>query len=509
MADPVISLDTTYTTVQPGGQARLTVTVSNPGTVVEGYWLQVLGGPGQWAEVVPPELSVYPQQEATATVIFSPPSGNAAPSGVHAFGVMAMSTVDQTATRVAEGDVEIGEVHGLQGKIIPVTSAGRWRGRHVIQLTNWGNSTAQLRMTASDPDDQLGFYLRPTFLSVPPGGKATVRMSARTKHPFLRGSAVRLPFQVVGEPLNGAAQTAPPAAGMGYGDPSRPVIDGAVNQKPILSKGVITLLTLLLAGVVALGGYVAFLRSQASAKEELAARGSPPKPGGLSVTGAGPDSVGLAWAPVELADGYKLQHIDQQTTNISKVEALDGALTSTVVQGLKPDTAICFRLSATRGGLTGPLSDQVCTRTAPPPASPSPTPSASSASPSASASDGASASPSGGTPGDPNTDPVMRQKWIVVVAEFPKSINVEAAARLKVAQLTGLGLQARYLDTQFYPRLVGAAPAALPTPAPEPEWLVFVGTEFLTQAEAEATCPAIRSRTGEEPCVAVQPDPPQ
>ena len=235
MADPLITLDAERTSAQPGGQARVSLIVTNPGTVVEGYQLQVLGPLAQWAEVVPPELSVYPQQEATAAVVISPPAGTGAASGLQPFGVIARSTLDASASAVAEGDIEIGEVFGLQAKIIPVTSSGRWRGRHVIQLSNWGNAPAQLRMSATDPDSALGFYLRPEDVNLPPGGQATVRLSARTRHPFLRGTPVRLPFHVVGERL-GAAPAPTPAAGVGYGDPSRPAVDAALNQKPILSR---------------------------------------------------------------------------------------------------------------------------------------------------------------------------------------------------------------------------------------------------------------------------------
>ena len=152
--------------------------------------------------------------------------------------MIARSTLDPKASAVAEGDVEIGEVYGLQAKIIPVTSTGRWRGRHVIQLSNWGNAPAQLRMVASDPDDALGFYVSPEYVNLPPGGRRRCDRRRVPRHPFLRGTPVRLPFQVVGERLDAAAGP-PPAAGMGYGDPSRPVIDAALNQKPILSKGVI------------------------------------------------------------------------------------------------------------------------------------------------------------------------------------------------------------------------------------------------------------------------------
>lgn len=513
MADPSIRLDTEHASVQPGGQVRVSVTVTNTGNLVEGFWLQVLGPAAAWAEVVPPEISVYPQQDATAVVIFSPPSDNSAPSGLLPFGVLASSMLDANSSAAAEGDVEIGELHSLQAKIIPVTSTGRWRGRHVIQLSNWGNSTAQLQLVATDPDAALGFYVSPNVVQLPPGGQATVRLSARSKRPFLRGNPVRIPFQVVGEPLHGDGQ--PPPA-IPYGDPSRPVIDAALNQKPILSKGVVTALALLVAGAVALVAFV--LTRPPDADEALATRGSPPK-GTLRITGTAPDSVSLAWDPVELAERYNLQQIDPATQNVIKADPLDASLTGTTVVGLTPDKDVCFRLTVTRGGITGLPSDVVCTKTATAPvtASPAPsdTPTSSEPSPSASASSSApppppsvSASPTI-TPGDPNSDPIMKQQWIAVAAVQPKTV-AESDVQLHVQQLTAAGLPASYLDSRFYPRMViyTQTPPPTPTPSVEGEWVVFLGP-FPTQTDADVQCPLIAAAQGGTFCVSAQPDPPQ
>ncbi len=179
VTDPVIRLDSDRVAVEPGGQAQVGVTISNPGSIVEGYHLDVVGeGPSSWAEVIPAEVSVYPQQEAKAFVTFHPPGGNAAPSGTSPFGVRARSTVDPDASAVAEGDVEIGKVFGLQAKIVPVTSSGRWRGRHTVQLSNWGNAPAKLRIVASDPDAALGFYVRPDVVELPLGGTGRTGLGA-------------------------------------------------------------------------------------------------------------------------------------------------------------------------------------------------------------------------------------------------------------------------------------------------------------------------------------------
>ena len=509
MADPLIRLDTEHAVVQPGGQVRVTVTITNTGNLVEGYWLQVLGPAAAWAEVVPPEISVYPQQDATAAVILSPPSDGSALSGLLPFGVLASSTLDANTSAAAEADLEIGELHSLQAKIIPVTSTGRWRGRHVIQLSNWGDSQAQLQLVARDPDDALGFYVSPSYVDLPPGGQASVRLSARTKRPFLRGTAVRIPFQVIGEPLDGGGQ--PPPA-VPYGDPSRPVIDAALNQKPILSRGLLTLLVLLVAGVVALVAF-AVTRTETPVPD-LYPRGAPPK-GVLRVVGVTPSSVSLAWDPVALAERYDLQQVDPATKNVIKNDPLDAALTGTDVVGLPPAKEVCFRLSVTRAKTTGPPSDLVCATTAAAPSTPAPTPTPSDPATSAAPSPPPTPPPTTSaptptptfSPGDPNTDPIMKQQWIAVADVLPKTV-AESDVQIHVQQLTAAGIQAKYLDTVHYPRLVlySTTPPPVPTPTPEGSWVVFVGP-FPSQADADVQCPQIIANQGSATCFTGQPDP--
>ena len=371
----MIRLDSDLVAVEPGGQAQVGVTISNPGSIVEGYTLDVVGeGPSSWAQVIPAELSVYPQQEARAIVTFSPPSGTSAPSGTNAFGVRARSTVDPDTSAVAEGDVEIGKVFGLQAKIVPVTSSGRWRGRHVVQLSNWGNAPATLRMVASDPDAALGFYVRPDVVELPLGGTATVRMSVKTRKPFLRGNAVRLPFSVVGERADAVASTNPsPMPAMVYADPSRPVVDGAFNQKPILSAGFIALLGLVAVAVVGLVVYLVAFRPT-TADPGLGSAGPPPKPE-LVVEAKGPNAVLVSWEPIEGVETYNLFTVDPESKLSVEQTPVPAGQNGKLVEQLQPETTYCYQLSAVRGGQESPRSDEQCARTdpgPPPTASPSP-----------------------------------------------------------------------------------------------------------------------------------------
>jgi hypothetical protein len=101
----------------------------------------------------------------------------------------------------------------------------------------------------------------------------------------------------------------------------------------------------------------------------------------------------------------------------------------------------------------------------------------------------------------------MKQRWIAAAAQLPQSAT-EAGAQQKVTALTDLlGLEVKYLNTRDYPRLRfgSTTPPATPT---EPLFLVYVGGPFLTQVDAEKQCALVGKHTN-EPCLAVQPDPPQ
>lgn len=370
MTDPIIRLEQTALTVEPGGQTTTVVTVRNLGSIVEGFRLDALGEDvAEWTSISPPEVQVYPEQEATAVVVFAPPQGTR--SGTFPFAVRAESVVDAEVSALAEGDLEIGRVFGLQSKITPVTSSGRWRGRHFLEITNWGNAPVRLRIAATDPDDRLAFLIGPDTLDLPLGVTAHAQLRVRTLKPFLRGARERLPFQVVAEP-DSPAPPVPGPAGLppGMGNPQRTTMDGAFVQRPVLSRWTVVAA---IGAVLVVGGLTAFALTRGSDQQQAELVTGPPQtPALTSVTAPDATSVALQWERQPNINSYKINQLTPDGVTTGAL-AVDGQLNAYVVKELTPQTAYCFQLQAVRGEQVSGFSEQQCATTTPaPPASESP-----------------------------------------------------------------------------------------------------------------------------------------
>ena len=221
--------------------------------------------------------------------------------------------------------------------------------------------------------------------------------------------------------------------------------------------------------------------------------------------------MSLTWDPVDLAERYNLQHLDPETDGVTKVDPLDGAVTGTDVIGLTPETDVCFRLTVTRAGHRAALRHglhQDRRRAAD--ATPTPTPTdprrgrPAHADPDADHRRRRHPRPTF-SPGDPNTDPVMKQRWIAVAGVLPKTCRGRRAAPRAGAEE---GLPGKYLDTEIYPRLL--IDAATPPPCRRRP------RKSRTWSSSARSRPSPTPRTsarghrapGHSTCFTAQPDPP-
>jgi hypothetical protein len=503
---------------------RAELTVRNPGNVVEEYRLEVLGeiadeGPPRWAQIYPPTLKVYPKETGTAALVFAPPnaaSSAIAASGRFPFGVRVVSTLPEdpsttsidgkTRSAVAEGDLEVGRVFGLQATIKPMTSTGRWRGYHVVRYTNWGNAPVHLQLRASDPDERLGFLLHPTELDVALGASAEARLKVRTRKPFLRGSPTRLPFEVVADPEGVVSQ--PPAHPMAS-DPKRPTVSGAFLQKPIISRTTVAIATLVAAALI---GAIVLALKQPKSKQTFASEGPPDPPTGITATAVPNGKIKVNWQPAHEVESYKLLTV--QGNAVVGTTTIDGQQTQFLTVPLAPLTRYCFSLESVRGSIHSSPSSPACAATvAAPPASQTPSSgaAASSGASSSAAPTGAtqaggsgSATPSGGTGSSPGQSSssgappggIQPGDWIVLFATYlDANGNAQQRADSAAAALSS-SFAAQTLHSTDYPNWIFNGGKII-----HPFWAVYVGTKTL-----DATNQMLQDcRSRGFTCVATQP----
>jgi hypothetical protein len=225
------SLEPRALDVDPGGVATCTVTVRNTGSVVDEMVFSVLGPAGEWADVQPPSISLFPGAEGTATVRFRPPRDATTRSGRIPFGLRVASREDPPGSVVEEGSITVSSYGANTAELLPRTARGRRGARYEIAVDNRGNAERTVRFAPADPAEALRFQLNPPEIVVPPGSASFVKLRVRSTRSFMRGQPKTMPFSVAVQPEGDA-----PIA-----------LDGSFLQEALLPKWLLPALLALVA----------------------------------------------------------------------------------------------------------------------------------------------------------------------------------------------------------------------------------------------------------------------
>jgi hypothetical protein len=188
-----------------------------------------------------------------------------------------------------------------------------------------------------------------------------VRLKVRPRKPFLRGTPVRLPFTVTGEPPGSAARSWPrgPTA-LAPPDPSRPVLEGAVEQRPVISRGLLNAALLIVLPLALLAGYLLRLPDVSGAGKDDAA------PTGLALvttSAIAADTMKVSWTAVDRATGYEVVPIDAKSGAEGRAQDVPGGTVAFQDVTVDPEQrTACFAVRAMRGALQGKLSKPACAK---------------------------------------------------------------------------------------------------------------------------------------------------
>jgi 5-hydroxyisourate hydrolase-like protein (transthyretin family) len=222
-----VELLTPHVEAAPGSTCQIELEVYNTGEVIDSVTSRVVGHPFD-AQQVPPQLSLFPESGDRLMVSFTVPDDFAA--GLHTVPIEVASTFQHDDVAVANLDLQVAPITSATLGLTPSEITGGKRAKFAVDITNDGNVPLDLTLTGNDNERVLRFRFDPLFVHVEPGETAHASGIAVGKRPFF-GSPVTRSMTVLAWGSN-IDLTAP----------------GRFNQKPRISRGILTFLAL--AGVV-------------------------------------------------------------------------------------------------------------------------------------------------------------------------------------------------------------------------------------------------------------------
>lgn len=264
--------DTPVVEVRPGEHVRLSITVLNASPVIDLVGVRFEGVATEKLTIAPSPLKLFPEEsiEVTIDAVF--------PATLRAGAYEVLVVVESASAEVGSAEVPVTLVVAEQPAITlvaepPVRTGGR-RAEYELAVENVGNAAIRAQLRATDADRVLRLELDRPVRQVEPGTTELIELRARGKRPWFGAPVERLiTIELVADDTTETANV-------------------AFRQRPRLTAGVITLLTLALIGLLwalaMLFGVSAALAPPAPTKEVPASFST----GGIGVEDLDPAVVG-------------------------------------------------------------------------------------------------------------------------------------------------------------------------------------------------------------------------
>jgi hypothetical protein len=148
--------DKTDLQLSAGEADTVRLSITNAGPVVDAFELTISSIDPSWYTLTPTSLSLFPQDEAEATLVLHPPAGAAILAGSYAFEVVATSHDAPTEQSRVSISLTLAAVSELTIDIEPQRIIAR-KGLFTLTLNNEGNIERKVVLRPSDPEERLSF----------------------------------------------------------------------------------------------------------------------------------------------------------------------------------------------------------------------------------------------------------------------------------------------------------------------------------------------------------------
>ncbi|MGC9156111.1 MAG: carboxypeptidase regulatory-like domain-containing protein [Ferrimicrobium sp.] len=225
-----LSVNPSRQNTEPGQEATFTLEVTNTSSVISGHQIRVLGLDPTWVQIDDPTISLFPDTSTSTTIHINLPV--TLPSGTRQFVIEVESLTPPTETDQVRCEIVIPERTQMRLSLDPPTTTAGKEARVGVLVDNRGTGEVSTSLTGSDEPEQIAFSFEPANLSLQPGEKLLVSAILRAKRPWL------------GSPKLRSFQIATTSLGEGV------IAQGSWVQNPRLSRGVLALLGLVVAGTI-------------------------------------------------------------------------------------------------------------------------------------------------------------------------------------------------------------------------------------------------------------------
>ncbi len=250
-----VSLSPERLDVIPGIPQQLSITITNPGTVIGGYTVRVLGADPSWVEVEEQRVSLFPDETRVVTATVTVPAGLAA--GERRMAVQVRELTPPERSVVEELVLVVPEAPNSRVRLDPLSLTMGRTGRFSLLIENAGNTPVVGWLAADDSENKLKTRFDPRQIELSPGEHVVADLRIKGKRPFAGAPAVRqLNVHLVEGQAMGTAGSGPSleAPGRKKPDPfappdpeAQPAAVATVLQRAMLSRGPIGLVGLLAA----------------------------------------------------------------------------------------------------------------------------------------------------------------------------------------------------------------------------------------------------------------------
>lgn len=216
--------------VPPDGSGEVSLDVVNTGVVIDAISARVIGLPAEVTSITPAMLPLFPDASGQIVVRLDLPG--TFPSGRHPVTVELTGQAPGGPVAHHDLDVVVGTWPQLSLAASPSAIRTYRKARYDVHVRNTGNVPLDVALHVGDGDRALQTTITPSTLTVAPGGLARAAVTALAPRRFL-GSEQDRALRV--------AASAPDV------DESLALV---LKQRPMLSRGMLTALTLLAIIVV-------------------------------------------------------------------------------------------------------------------------------------------------------------------------------------------------------------------------------------------------------------------